>query len=103
MKTTKLLREHRKELKKLAKETFDYDWMFLDKFVELKLLHMLEYYEKECTWLDEINKKKIINELHFVIDMYDLINCGSMDIVQEAEMRKKIYHYLAEHLQNWWD
>lgn len=103
METTKLLRKHRKELKKLAKKTFDYDWMFLDKLVELKLRHMLEYYEKECTWLDDISKKKIIQEINHVVDMYDTINDGSLDIVQDAEMYKQIYHYLAEHLQNWWD
>lgn len=103
MKTTKLLRKHRKELKKLAKKTFDYDWMFLDKLVELKLRHILEYYEKECTWLDDINKKKIIQEISHVVDMYDAINDGSLDIIQDVEMHKQIYHYLAEHLQNWWD
>ena len=103
MKTIKLLRKHRKELKKLAKKTFDYDWMFLDKLVELKLRHMLEYYEKECTWLDNINKKKIIQEISHVVDMYDAINDGSLDIIQDVEMYKQIYHYLAEHLQSWWD
>lgn len=129
----KMYKKHRKEMIRLAKEDKDFDWSYLHDLVIAKVKHMYEYYkEGNNVWQTDETRIPIINQLKYILDtqyeldhLYDelekdiiientdnsFIFNDSSEYAQtatdlynkEVELYKKLYAFIGEHLQEWWD
>ena len=108
----KMRRRHRKELVKLAKETRPFDYGWLDELVRTQIRHMHEYFSAgNNVWQTDETRLPIVEQLKYVLDLYDAIdNIWTSDTLgydqcrnKEFELYQKLYSYVGEHLQEWWD
>ena len=108
----KMRRRHRKELVKLAKETRPFDYGWLDELVHTQIRHMHEYFSAgNNVWQTDETRLPIVEQLKYVLDLYDAIdNIWTSDNLgydqcrnKEFELYQKLYSYVGEHLQEWWD
>lgn len=66
----KMHRKHRRELVKLAKETVDWDWIFLHRMVLMQIRHMYEYYvANNNVWQADESRMLIIGQMEYVLDL----------------------------------
>jgi hypothetical protein len=115
----KMHRRHRKELLKLAKETREWSWGWLDEAVRMNIKHMYEYYsEGNYVWQSDDTRIPIIEQLKHVLDLYEeldgLWSKDAMDKINNSEKLKvvyakeealyeEIYSYIGCNLKGWWD
>lgn len=68
----KMHRRHRKELVKLAKETYEFDWVWLHDSVIMQIRHMYEYYSAgNNVWQTDETSTGIVESLKHVLDLQD--------------------------------
>lgn len=119
-------RRHRRELVKLARKTYEYDYGWLHESVVLQIQHMYEYYkEGNNVWQTDATKLPILEQLKQVLDWvseFDEDNVADLDFVheeivcrdghrekmsdieaKESELYQKIYSYIGQYIQWWWD
>ena len=129
----KMHKQHKKELIKLAKADYEWDWGFLHDLVITKVRHMYEYYKAgNNVWQVDESRLQIVDELKHVLDLdYELDHLfddipapeekfnddGTLTLIstpersaawdkayeREDEIYKEIYTYIGEHLRGWWD
>ena len=103
----KMRRKHRKELIKMVKEGFDFDWCYLHDLVITKIRHMYEYFAAgNNVWQTDETRLPTVEELKHVLDMQEEIDkeVASMFYVEKrVEQYKAMYEYIGEHLLGWWD
>ena len=126
----KMHRRHRKELMKLAEETREWDWGWLDDAVRIRIKHMYEYFSTgNNVWQTDETRLSIIEQLKHVLDLYDELDHlwddhtrghivnedGSITpteastksyiekINREQELYEEIYSYIGKYIQWWWD
>ena len=70
----KMHKQHKKELIKLAKADYEWDWGFLHDLVITKVRHMYEYYKTgDNVWQVDKSRLQIVDELKHVLDLeYEL-------------------------------
>ena len=129
----KMHNKHRKELIKLAKNDFEWDWCFFHELVITKIRHMYEYYKAgNHVFQSEESLTPTIDSLKHVLDLQEEMDHlfdnlpgpevtfnrdGSMTITysdeasairdrayeREDEIYEEMYTYIGEHLRGWWD
>jgi hypothetical protein len=108
----KVHRRHRKELVKIAKQTYTFDYGWLDELVHTQIKHMHEYFSAgNNVWQTDETRLPIVEQLQHVLDLYEeMDNLGddiTMDYGQmrkrESELYQEIYNYVGCHIQEWWD
>lgn len=122
----KMHRRHRKELVKLAKKTYEYDYKWLHESVIMQLGHMYEYYQKgNNVWQTDDTRLLILEQLKQVLDWeseltgddvveYDFDSMETIhqdghrekmtDLdVKESALYGKIYSHIGKNIQWWWD
>lgn len=128
----KMHHKHQKELIKLAKETGEWDWLWLHDMVIMQVQHMYEYYTaNNCVWQSDETKLPIIDQLRHILDLqkeldtlWDNVTIDKYDDPEdwlnhkvsdeqcekwrqtserEHEIYKEIYTYIGENIQGWWD
>lgn len=129
----KMRNKHRKELIKLAKVDYDFDWAYLHDLVITKIRHMYEYYKAgNHVWQTNESLLPIIEQLKHVLDLdyevehlYDNIPIaekiknenGSITFIytdeisaardrayeRAEELYQEIYTYIGKYLREWWD
>ena len=129
----KMHRKHRKEMIKLAKADYEWDWGYLHDLVLTKIRHMHEYYKAvNNVWQTDETRLPTVEELKHVLDMqYELENLfkdipapeatfnkdGTLTLTstpefdtawdkaykREDELYKEIYTFIGENLRKWWD
>lgn len=108
----KMHRRHRKELIKLAEETREWDWGWLDDAVRVRIKHMHEYFSAgNNVWQTDETRLPIIEQLKHVLDLYDELDhlwdgeSTDWDAIckREQELYEEIYSYIGCTLQHWWD
>jgi hypothetical protein len=108
----KMHRRHRKELMKLAEETREWDWGWLDDAVRIRIKHMHEYFSAgNNVWQTDETRLPIIEQLKHVLDLYDELDylwdgeSTDWDAIckREQELYEEIYSYIGCTLQHWWD
>ena len=117
----KMYRRHRKELIKLAKETREWDWSWLDEAVRTYIKHMHEYFlEGNNVWQTDETRFPIIEQLQHVLDLYNELDGiwsrdtkdedGFDSIIKiraqhdkERELYEEIYTYIGRFMRHWWD
>lgn len=129
----KMHNKHRKELIKLVKKDFEWDWCFFHELVITKIRHMYEYYKAgNHVFQSDETLLPLIDELKHVLDLQDELDHlfdnkpspemiknenGSLTFIwtdearaqsdalyeREDEIYKEIYTYIGEHLRGWWD
>ena len=116
----KMHRKHRRELVKLAKETVDWDWIFLHRMVLMQIHHMYEYYvANNNVWQAEESRMTVINQLKEVLDIgqqiedmenedYELPEGNEAEFVIERQSKEQalynsLYSSIGKNLRWWWD
>ena len=128
----KMRRKHRKELIKMAKKGFDFDWCYLHDLTITKIRHMYEYFSAGNNVMECEETPNVIAELKHVLDLQEELDNvfndkpspiitvndnGSLTFTRsdedskriekmyerEDELYKEIYAYIGEHLRGWWD
>ena len=107
----KMYRRHRRELVKHAKETHEWDWMWLHQSVIMQIRHMHEYYtEGNNVWQVDESRNKILEQLQHVLDLeaeiekVDEAPGGYYEYIQNLKnLKSEMYKYIGEHIFEWWD
>ena len=108
----KMHRRHRKGLIKLAKETREWDWGWLDDAVRIRIKHMYEYFSAgNNVWQTDETRLPIIEQLKHVLDLYEELDhlwdgeSTDWDAIckREQELYEEIYSYIGRFIQYWWD
>ena len=108
----KMYRRHRKELMKLAEDTREWSWGWLDDAVRIRIKHMHEYFSAgNNVWQTDETRLPIIEQLKHVLDLYDELDhlwdgeSTDLDVIckREQELYEEIYSYIGCTLQHWWD
>lgn len=102
-------RKHRKELVKLAKNTYEFDYGYFHRMVIMQIIHMLEYYSDGHNVLQtDESRLCIVKQLQHILDIESEIN--RLEEVTSSEAENKIselyvelYKSIGENLRNWWD
>ena len=123
-------RRHRRELVKLAKETYEWDWGWLHDSVIMQIRHMYEYFsDKNNVWQADESRLQVVEQLKHVLDLNEELNNlwenyeshlihhedGSVSVSDEGskqynaikdreqELYEEIYSYIGKYIQWWWD
>lgn len=116
----KMCRKHRRELVKLAKETADWDWIFLHRMVLMRIRHMYEYYvSNNNVWQAEESRSKTIEQLNHVLEIsrqiddmdhedYELPKGREREFIierqnKEQSLYEEMYGLIGKYLRWWWD
>lgn len=102
-------RKHRKELVKLAKNTYEFDYGYFHRMVIMQIIHMLEYYsDGHNVWQTDDSRLCIVKQLQHILDIESEINRLEEVTSSEAdnkisELYMELYKSIGENLRNWWD
>ena len=79
-------RKHRKELVKLAKNSYEFDYGYFHRMVIMQIINMLEYYSDGHNVLQTDDSRLcIIKQLQHILDIESEINRLEEAISSEAE------------------
>lgn len=102
-------RKRRKELVKLAKNTYEFDYGYFHRMVIMQIIHMLEYYSEGHNVLQtDETRLCIVKQLQHILDIESEINILEEANSPEAENKilelyAELYKSIGENLRNWWD
>ena len=102
-------RKHKKELVKLTKNTYEWDYGYFHRMVIMQIKHMLEYYsDRNNVWQSDESRLPIVEQLQRILDIESEINRLDEELSSEAEPKiselyKELYGLIGENLRNWWD
>ena len=102
-------RKRRKELVKLAKNTYAFDYGYFHRMVIMQIIHILEYYSDGHNVLQtDETRLCIVKQLQHILDIESEINILEEDSSSEAENKiselyVELYKSIGENLRNWWD
>lgn len=102
-------RKRRKELVKLAKNTYEFDYGYFHRMVIMQIIHMLEYYSGGHNVLQtDETRLCIVKQLQHILDIESEINILEEDTSSEnenkiSELYAELYKSIGENLRNWWD
>ena len=102
-------RKRRKELVKLAKNSYEFDYGYFHRMVIMQIIHMLEYYSGGHNVLQtDDSRLLIVKQLQHILDIESEINILEEDTSSEAENKiselyVELYKSIGENLRNWWD
>ena len=102
-------RKRRKELVKLAKNIYEFDYGYFHRMVIMQIIHMLEYYSDGHNVLQTDDSRLcIIKQLQHILDIESEINILEDGTSSEAENKiselyVELYKSIGENLRNWWD
>ena len=102
-------RKHRKELVKLARNSYEFDYGYFHRMVIMQIIHMLEYYSNGHNVLQtDESRLLIVKQLQRILDIESEINILEEDTSSEAEHKiselyVELYKSIGENLRNWWD
>lgn len=111
----KMHRKHQKELITHAKESMEFDWLYLHEVILLYLKHMHDYYNAgNNVWQADESKNEILDQLKEVLDVQkeieDLedslefsINNPQKYLDKETELYEKFYNLIGKYIRYWWD
>ena len=128
----KMHRKHRRELVKLAKNTYEWDWRYLHDLVMLQIKHFYEYYsERNNVWQTDETLIPIIEQLKHILDLDAEITKGVEDDYgveyvekdgkvtavfpddfikkmneneeKEQQLYEELYGSIGKNLRWWWD
>lgn len=112
----KLTKKHRKALKKLIRNDWDFEWGCLHNLVMTKIHNMYEYYTSgNNVWQSNETLLPLIESLKHVITLDDKINSlwdnvslkdatTYKDLTeQEQTLYAELYKYIGENILAWWD
>jgi hypothetical protein len=126
----KMHRRHRRELFKLAENTRDWDYGWLDEVVRVRIKHMHEYFSTgNNVHQTDDTRLQIVEQLKHVLDLYEELdhvwddysskpiinNDGTVTTTEvsikshneksarEQELYEEIYSYIGKYIQWWWD
>jgi len=98
-----------------AKESMEFDWLYLHEVILLYLKHMQEYYNAgNNVWQADESKNEILDQLKEVLDVQKeiedledslefLINSPQKYLDKETELYEKFYNLIGKYIRNWWD
>ena len=102
-------RKRRKELVKLAKNSYEFDYGYFHRMVVMQIIHMLEYYSDGHNVLQTDDSRLcIVKQLQHILDIESEINRLEEITSPEAENKiselyVELYKSIGENLRNWWD
>ncbi len=102
-------RKRRKELVKLAKNSYEFDYGYFHRMVIMQIIHMLEYYSDGHNVLQtDESRLCIVKQLQHILDIESEINRLEEVTSPEAEHKiselyVELYKSIGENLRNWWD
>ena len=102
-------RKRRKELVKLARNSYEFDYGYFHRMVIMQIIHMLEYYSEGHNVLQtDESRLLIVKQLQRILDIESEINILEEDTSSEAEHKiselyVELYKSIGENLRNWWD
>ena len=102
-------RKRRKELVKLAKNSYEFDYGYFHRMVIMQITHMLEYYsDGHNVWQTDDSRLCIVKQLQHILDIESEINMLEEANSPEAENKiselySELYKSIGENLRNWWD
>lgn len=102
-------RKRRKELVKLAKNSYEFDYGYFHRMVIMQIIHMLEYYSEGHNVLQtDETRLCIVKQLQHILDIESEINILEEATSPEAENKiselyAELYKSIGENLRNWWD
>ena len=102
-------RKHRKELVKLAKNSYEFDYGYFHRMVIMQIINMLEYYSDGHNVLQTDDSRLcILKQLQHILDIESEINRLEEITSPEAENKiselyVELYKSIGENLRNWWD
>ena len=101
--------KRRKELVKLARNTYEFDYGYFHRMVIMQIIHMLEYYSDGHNVLQtDDSRLLIVKQLQHILDIESEINILEEDTSSEdenkiSELYVELYKSIGENLRNWWD
>ena len=105
-------RRHSKELVKIAKQAYPFDYGWLDELVHTQIKHMHEYFSAgNNVWQTDETRLPIVGQLQHVMDLYDemdnLWDSSTKEFGEvykrEQELYEEIYGFIGSNLKGWWD
>ena len=102
-------RKRRKELVKLAKNSYEFDYGYFHRMAIMQIIHMLEYYSDGHNVLQTDDSRLcIVKQLQHILDIESEINRLEEITSPEAENKiselyVELYKSIGENLRNWWD
>ena len=108
----KMAKKHRNELVSFDKESADFDYSYLHRYVVLKLKHMYEFYlAGNNVWQCDEKRDLVLKTLKHAIDIADEIDnvwsdkeiCIYVEGDREEGLYKEFYSYIGENIMWWWD